>query len=130
MLKTNLTTQTVNGQAQETQTKTIEFVLPAGPTWNDQTNEYDIWDNGQIIGYHRDEDEAWDIYHEALATQRTHLERCPDDAVLWRRTGEESYVDKAPVEPAAGLGDHLIVIHSAGGLTTVTRDGVMEFEEA
>ena len=66
----------------ETHKQTIELAVADGPHYNADFNEYEIWLNGQVIGYAGTNAAAWRIYHDELHYQKVHFDRCPEYSIL------------------------------------------------
>ena len=61
-------------QVDNTQANTIELAVADGPHYNPDFGEYEIWLDGEIIGYAQAQADAWRIYHEELQAQRDHFD--------------------------------------------------------
>ncbi len=61
----------------------VAFIISDGPHFNPETNDFDIYLDGDPVGFgYKTRIQAWNAYHELLEVNRTHLTRNPANRTI------------------------------------------------
>ena len=81
---------------QKTTSVNVEFLYPAdGVYFNDAIGEWEVIIDGDPVAWSETQSQAWRSYHEMLEVDRRHLERNPENGILYSNADDEVSVWKS-----------------------------------